>query len=130
MTGHELIAICETCRLPIDDDKGHLYAPYVEIREHYRDTLPPVTLGGIEDVLTLPMPIHWYARHYACTEHEIGDLYQIGVEQIRTWPSLAMWSAHMSPKTWFGRSDWAALVMACALGRRGRIAMASVLSTS
>jgi len=129
---HELIALCDTCKLPIDDDQGHLYAPYIEIRQHYRDELPRIAFDGIESVLTQPMPIHWYAHHYACTPaaHEIGDLYQIGVGQIRTWAQLAEWTRQLSSKNWTARSDWAALVMACALGRRGRIAQASALAAN
>lgn len=129
---HELVAICDTCKLPIDDDKGHLYAPYIEIRAHHRDDLPRVEFGGIETVIAQPMPIRWYAQHYACTpaEHELGDLYQIGVEEIRTWARLAEWTRQLSSKNWTARSDWAALVMACALGRRGRIAQASALAAS
>lgn len=127
---HELVAICDTCQTPINDDEGHLYATFTEIRAHYRDPLPTVTLGGVDVVIAQPMPIRWYARHYGCTPpgHEIGDLYQIGVEQIRTWAHLGEWTRHMSPKTWFARSDWAALVMACALGRRGRITQAFALT--
>jgi hypothetical protein len=127
---HELAAICDACHAPIADDEGHLYAPYVEIRAHRGDELPRVTFAGIETVIAQPMPIRWYARHYGeCTppEHEIGDLYQIGVEQIRTWKQLAQWTSQLSSKHWPARSDWAALVMACALGRRGRIVQASVL---
>lgn len=127
---HELAAVCDTCQLPINDDEGHLYAPYTEIREHYADNLPRVAFGGIEDVIAQPMPIRWYVRHYGrCTAHEIGDLYQIGVEQIRTWAQLAEWTRQLSSKDWFAKSDWAALVMACALGRRGRITQAFALSS-
>ena len=126
---HELVAICGTCNQPIDDGDGHLYAPFCEIRPN----LAPQPTGmrealALESVLALGKPIRWRARHFACTEHEIGDLYQICVEEIRTWAKLTEWTAHLLAKRWVTQSNWGSLLMSCATGGSGPIAPASALT--
>ncbi len=126
---HELVATCGACNKPINDNDGHLYAPFSEIRPH----LDPSPTGmrealALENVITLGKPIKWRARHYACTEHEISDVYQIEVAAIRTWAKLTEWSAHLLAKRWITQSTWASLLMACATGRPGPIAQASALT--
>jgi hypothetical protein len=121
---HELDMICGACGQPIEGDSGHLYAPFDEIRIG-SDTGGMRQALALETVITAPKPIHWRARHFECTEHEICDVYQIEAGQIRTWAKLTEWTAHLMRKTWFPRSDWAALLMSVATGRPGPLVQAS-----
>jgi len=125
---HELVAICDTCKQPIDDNQGHLYAAFDQIRANLTPEPSALREALAVETILVGKPIHWRARHYACTPKDAGEVYGIEVCQIRTWARLTEWTAHLMPKNWFPRSDWAALLMACATGRPGPIAQASALA--
>ena len=128
MTRYELVAFCDGCPALIADGQGNLYERYDEICDSRTEAGAPFATLDIAEILSAPGDIHWRMQHYDCTPADVGDAYQIEVEQLRAWARLTEWTAHLMAKNWSTRSDWSSLLMACATGARGPIAQASVLA--
>jgi hypothetical protein len=58
----------------------------------------------------MPGDIHWRSAHDACRSDRDEGCYEIDAPLISGWPHVARWTAHLMSKSWFGLSDWDALL--------------------
>lgn len=123
----ELDFICDTCGLPVEDGDGALYVRFADIREHQRaskeweSTRSADGLMDMPTLLMMPRSIPWLIHHDACASADT-DVYDISVEQVRTWRRLLAWTAHLMDKTWLPSTNWPAVIGDAAEGRSSRIA--------
>ena len=83
---------CADCLGPIFGSRGYLGVTFDE-----------VNIGD--------GPIHWTAHHDTCQPDDAaGIAYDIGADQLDTPERVQQWTEHLSSKTWFARSDWAAVL--------------------
>jgi hypothetical protein len=123
----ELDFICDTCGRPVENGDGALYVRLAAIREfpkahaEWKATRPKDGLVDLPSLLMMPSPIPWHIHHNACAPAD-EDVYDICVEQVRTWRQLVSWTAHLMSKNWLASTTWGALIGEAAEGRSGRIA--------
>ena len=110
---------CEKCGVEIKDRAGGIAVSYTDIFGHqkamaeFRDTHSVVGPDGERygtvisgaDFADIPAAAHWYTAHWACIP-EVQNPYDIGAEDIRTYPALLDWIAHLLGKNWIQDTDF------------------------
>jgi hypothetical protein len=123
----ELDFICDTCGRPVEDRQGALYVRFEAIRDYqsqkaeWQGNRPEHGALDVATLMTMPSRIPWHIHHNECAPTTV-DVYDICVEQVRTWRALLGWTAHLMEKTWLPSTTWAALIGDAAEGRSRRIA--------
>lgn len=107
MPQDELIAVCDHCRVEVENGDGAL----------------DVDTGAVGRALdsarleSRPAPVPWTVRHTRCAGNR-SHAYTIPVERVRTWAGLLSWWVHLTEKDWFPMTGWTELV-ASALNPHG-----------
>jgi hypothetical protein len=123
----ELDLMCDTCGRPVENGDGALYVRLADIRDYQwarKEWESTRSVDGLLDMPTLlmmPRSIPWLIHHNACASSD-EDVYDICVEQVRTWRDLVKWTSHLMSKNWLASTTWGALLGDAAEGRSGRIA--------
>jgi hypothetical protein len=121
----ELEFICELCGRPVDDGQGCLYVPFAEIRRHHEEQQNWWERQGDTWYRVVPAYALWRVTHTACRSVH-ADIFEIAVEQVRTWRDLAQWTSHLLAKEWLVATDWGHLLGAAVEGRDHRLVPAEV----
>ena len=116
---------CEKCGEEIKDGKGGIAVSYTDIAEHqklmreFKDAHTAIgpdgerfgTVFSLREAGAIPETAHWYTAHWACIP-EVQNPYDIGAEDIRTFPALLDWIAHLLGKNWIQDTDFGQLLRA------------------
>ncbi|MFF3242907.1 hypothetical protein ACFYWY_04025 [Streptomyces sp. NPDC002870] len=133
MTAHELKAICDACKQPVDDRDGCIWIDNGMINERQEsvrawekegmDRTPAgeLVIRNAMEIMNYPGGVRWNVHHSACDLDIDADAYSIEVERLRSWADLAHWTAHLMGKAWLGDTDWRKVLDSAAHGEGTRI---------
>lgn len=124
----DLIAICDTCGVPVADGQGWLGVDRTEIYEHQHLAAEwhqrHGAAAGLSDMLGYPEPARWRLLHEGCPPHLGEFTYQIPVGRLRSWWQLTDWTAHLMDNDWLTATDWPLLLRNAARGIGDRLVRA------
>lgn len=117
--------VCDNCHGPTNG-AGAIHIPYSEIRLAESNRKEWLNRGGkgytgwnVSDAVAPPNLGMWKVECDPCANTCEGS-YWIGLEQARTAADLDRWTEHLSAKSWYMATNWAALVCAALEGRPDR----------
>ena len=109
--------VCDTCH-GRTEGKGAIHIAYSEIRlaeKNRKEWLDRSGAGftnwNVSDALAPPNLGMWKVECDSCANTCEGS-YWIDLEQARTAAGLDRWTEHLSGKSWYMATNWAALVCA------------------
>lgn len=139
---HELLAICDTCKTPVEDGQGHVWVSEADVHRYEADQAafdeqhPPPNNGlrvlGWMTFISRPERARWQVAHSRCAAGPAFGDYSLAVEDCRTWADLTLWSARVFATRRAPNTDWTMLLRSAAAGDGTRITPATppVLNTS
>ncbi|WP_030886411.1 hypothetical protein [Streptomyces sp. NRRL F-5053] len=132
---HDLLAYCDTCKAPVADGDGALWADMADVDRTATNTQAWEMLETKQEagalsfsagsLMSYPEPARWQVHHSACNPSPDARAYAVEVHRCRSWADLVWWTAHLMGKTWLQHTDWEDLLQETAEAAGTRITPAT-----